>query len=548
MLREIYCEMLYPEPALRFIVNIMLRRFLSSAAVRFALAFCGYVMVSAYAFAIDFDDPAWREFLHAMGDTPAIGANSDHRLADSVTRPIPAITAQEINIHKFLLGNDLFHERRLSSDSTTGCISCHAGPGSGTDGRPISLGVNRARGRFNSLTTFNAGFNFRQFWDGRSVTLADQALDPIISEREMANTLDNVLTTLQDDASYVASFSALYPDGLSVNNLADAMSHFQAMHFNVSDSPFQRHLNNDAERLSEPALRGWQTFQEVGCSSCHNGINLGGNSYQRLGSLRAYYPEERDAIADDLGLAERSLREQDMYVVKVPNLHNVAMTRPYFHDGNVATLETAVELMARYQLGRELSEQDINDISEFLRSLTGRPAGFALGSEIGQLARSTEPQQHLPTISHADAYRAAAMSIEPANQQLLVEMQNVAEGKIAHFDFVQYQHLELIRYARALRFPPSDLSDANRTCLATKAEQLLDQVMSLEWPIADYLRAQAMMGVMRAHQSNPALESPEPESIQSDLATYDAAAAQSLTAVVRSPVKATADSFSSCYP
>ena len=266
--------------------SLHLRPFKSLSGGLLAIA----LLCSNLALATDAADPAWRFFQHALGEKPAIGSHADHRLADAVTRPVPQITLQDINVHKFLLGNDLFHERRLSSDNTNGCVTCHAGPVSGTDGRPVSFGVDRARGKFNALTTFNANLNFRQFWDGRSVTLADQAIEPIISELEMANTLENALAMLQSDQSYVESFEAIYPDGVSINNMADAMAHFQATNFSVSNSPFQRHLRGEPEQLSEQALRGWQTFQDIGCSSCHNGLNLGGNSYQRLGTMRAYYP------------------------------------------------------------------------------------------------------------------------------------------------------------------------------------------------------------------------------------------------------------------
>lgn len=527
------------------IVRSMPIRALKLSVIRLFLALLSGIL-TGNASATDPADPAWRQFQHAMGDTPAIGANAGHPLADAVTRPVPVVTLQDIDVHKFLLGNDLFHERRLSADNTTGCITCHAGPGSGTDGRPVSFGVDRARGRFNALTTFNAHFNFRQFWDGRSVTLADQALEPIISELEMANTLENALATLQADASYVDSFNSIYPDGLSINNMADAMSHFQTMHFNVSDSPFQRFLNNSPEALSGQALRGWQTFRDIGCSSCHNGINLGGNSYQRLGVLRAYYPEQRDAVADDAGLAARTMRAEDLHVVRVPNLHNIAMTMPYFHDGSISTLNVAIEQMARYQLGRELGDQDIADIAEFLKSLTGRPAGFALGSEIGRLGRSTEPVADFKEESHSDAYQAAIMAITPTHQQLLADMQRVGNGDVAHFDFVQFQHLQLIRHARALQFPPADLPNTSQSCLRDEAKQLLDQVMALEWPIANYLQAQAMLGILRAHLNTPADSSPDAGETNNMLADHHAAAEKNLADVSASTVSAAALRLGNC--
>lgn len=477
-------------------------------------------------------DSAWRNFQHALGEPASIGANADHNLADTAFRPIPAVTLQDIDARKFQLGADLFHERRLSSDSSIACITCHAGPVSGTDGRPISVGVNRARGSFNSLTTFNAVFNFRQFWDGRSVTLADQAIEPIISELEMANTLDAVLDTLQADTSYLSEFQNIYPDGLSINNMADAMAHFQSTSFTVTDTPFQRHLNGEAGQLSENAIRGLQLFQQIGCVSCHNGINLGGNSYQRLGALRPFYPERREAGPNDAGLARRSHREQDLYAVKVPSLHNVVMTVPYFHDGSVPTLNAAIAEMAIFQLNRELSQADISDIAAFLRSLNGRPTGLSLGSEIERVARDMPSQQGQstsnPSTSHIDAYRAAVAAIEPAHHALLAEMHRVDTRAVAHYDFVQFQHLELIRHARALQHPPSTLPEPVRAELTTLAEQLLADIHALEWHIADFLQAQAMIGVLMAHQHTPEARSDNPNEISAQISTHQATARQSM--------------------
>jgi cytochrome c peroxidase len=521
-----------------------LTRFISLSGALLAIT----LLCSNLALASDPADPAWRLFRHALGETPAIGSHADHPLANAVTRPVPEVTLQDINVHKFLLGNDLFHERRLSSDNTNGCITCHAGPISGTDGRPVSFGVDRARGKFNALTTFNANLNFRQFWDGRSVTLADQAIEPIISELEMANTLDKALVMLRSDPSYVQSFDAIYPDGVSINNMADAMAHFQATNFSVSNSPFQHHLRNEPEQLSEQALRGWQTFQDIGCSSCHNGLNLGGNSYQRLGTMRAYYPEQREALTDDAGLATRTMQAEHLYMVKVPNLHNIAATLPYFHDGSVRNLEDAVALMSRYQLGRELNADDIADITEFLKSLTGRPVGLALGSEINHLGRTTEPvpEPTMPGVTHQQAYRAAAASMRPLFDKLLAEMQRLAEGEVQHFDFVQAQHLELIRHARALQYPPSSSTHTERSCLNAASDVLLEQVMALEWTIASYLQAQAMQGVLQAHLDRPAADSPPPEEVEDLLGRYASVAGRSLAETAEAPISASAGKLLDC--
>jgi len=493
------------------------------------------------------DDAAWHQFQHALGEPARIGANASHALADTVVRPIPPITLEEIHARKYLLGNDLFHERRLSSDNSTACVSCHGGPISGTDGRAVSIGVQQARGRFNALSTFNTAFNFRQFWDGRSITLADQSLEPIINDVEMANTLDAVLNTLEEDRAYADDFRALYPDGLTINNMADAMAHFQRIAFTVTDTAFQRHLHGETGQLSEQAIRGWQRFREIGCSACHNGINLGGNSYQKLGTLRAYYPERREAGPNNAGLAARTGRPQDLHVVKVPGMHSVTMTMPYFHDGSVPTLNAAISDMALFQLGRELDPEAISDIAEFLRSLSGRPFGLHMGSEIEILARDTPlPGLSSEPGSHQSAYIAAIDAIDPAWIALQAEMERLQNGEAAHFDFVQFQHLELIRHARALQFPPADISVSNLACLQSAAPALLEEVLAQEWPIADFLQAQAMLAVLEAHVQTPDQHSPEPDALHAQMVIHRHAASEHLTKIAEAAINATTGKLRNC--
>ncbi len=494
-------------------------------------------------------DPAWRQFQHALGVPAPIGDNASHELANAVVRPFPAIDLQDINPRKYLLGSDLYQERALSADNSIGCFICHAGPLSGTDGRPVSRGVAHAVGKVNALTTFNAAFNFRQFWNGRAVTLADQALMPIVTPHEMANTLEQVLATLQADPGYVEEFTALYPDGISSNNLADAIAHFERTSFAVVDTPFQRHLQGEDAALSEQELRGWQRFQEIGCSSCHNGINLGGNSYQKLGAMRPYFPTRREAGPNDAGLAERSGREQDLYVVKVPSLHNVAVTEPYLHDGSLDSLQSVTAEMARFELGRELSEEDIGDIVAFMVALNGPPEGLALEREILQLARIQGAATASATApgSHREAYRAAQDALLPAFTQLQTELGRVESGEVAHFDFVQFQHLELIRHARALQHPPVDIADSDRQCLQDGAEQLLEDVMALELPIADFLQARAMLGVLEAHRRAPAPDSPAAAEIDAQSAVHTDAARRSLEGIAAAPIDEAASLLAGCH-
>jgi cytochrome c peroxidase len=581
----------------------------------------GLSLLNSSLQAADAPDQALIDFLHARGEPALIGANAEHELALTAYRPIPAFNQSDIDADKLRLGFDLFHERRLSVDNSTGCNSCHSGMFGGTDGLKVSTGANGARGNLNSPTTFNAAFNFRQFWDGRSVTLADQALGPITNQLEMAHDLSAVLAMLQEDTAYATAFAANYPDGVSINNMADAIAYFQTVNFTRASTPFVRHLAGEESQLSEQAMRGWKRFDEIGCASCHNGINLGGNSYQQLGSTLSYFFEHREAGPNDSGLIKRSGRDQDIHVFKVPTLHGVAETAPYFHDGSIETLEAAIEEMGEHQLGRILSEEDTDDIAAFLRSLGGRPMGMAMGGmnmgqgqgqgmrmgqgmnmenmRMGQGQGQVQGQDQgmrmgqgqgmrmgqgmnmgqgqgmrmgggmnspsasepaassgalKPAIaaegSHEELYRAAIATTAGAQIKLLNEMSRINRAEIAHFDFLQYQHLELIRHARALHYPPAQFAEDTRGTLKAEAERLLAETDNLEWMIADFLRAEAMSRILNTHLSNP--ETSELADQLGDVSSRLGEQQQTATAMIRavgaSPIAEIAARLEAVYP
>ncbi|MCW8194595.1 c-type cytochrome [Proteobacteria bacterium 005FR1] len=309
--------------------------------------------------------PQYRAFLQARGEASWIRAGADHPLANSAFRPIPPSESFPSDPAKSRLGTSLFHEPLLSADGTVVCSSCHHGRAGGADRRPLSVGIGGALGGRNSPTIFNAAFNFRQFWDGRAFDLAEQALGPITNPLEMGHDLDIVLKRLSKDPYYARQFALVYPDGITAANLGDALAQ-HTKNMTLTDSAFNLHLSDHTNALGEQAMRGWRRFEALGCSSCHNGINLGGNSYQ-LASTSGF---DR-GIADE-GLFARSGREQDRQVLRVPSLHNVAITPPYFHDGSVGTLEEAVRQMGILYAGRDLQEQDVADVVAFLETLTAQ--------------------------------------------------------------------------------------------------------------------------------------------------------------------------------
>ena len=317
----------------------------------------------------------------ACSEHPTNGpkAESKARAATTTTasrepiEPLPA--APPLDRKVVALGRRLFHEPRLSGDGRVSCSSCHDLAKGGANDRERSLGVNGVQGLVNAPTVYNASLNFVQFWDGRAATLEEQIGGPITNSLEMGSTWEKVLAALRADASYVADFAAL-PGGVTEANVRRAIADFERTLL-TRGSPFDRFLAGDESALGAEARAGYEMFKSVGCIACHQGRNVGGNMFQRFGVLGDYF-KDRGHVSDvDYGRYNVTHNESDRYVFRVPSLRNVALTAPYFHDGSAATLTQAVQVMARYQLGRKLSDEQVREIIAFLSSLAGEqaPAG-----------------------------------------------------------------------------------------------------------------------------------------------------------------------------
>jgi cytochrome c peroxidase len=294
--------------------------------------------------------------------------------AEPVT-PLPRTVS--LPADKVALGARLFADRRLSRDNTVACATCHDLNRAGTDRLRFSRGVDNKTGTVNAPTVFNSGFNFSQFWDGRAATLEDQVAGPLHNPLEMASTWNRVVTGLNQDADYRARFARIYSDGITPANVADAIATYERSLI-TPDAPFDRYLRGDDKAVTAEQLEGYRRFKELGCPSCHQGINIGGNLFQRFGVMRDYFANRRQQTDADQGRYTVTGREEDRHVFKVPSLRNVALTAPYFHDGSATTLEEAVQIMGRVQLDRDLTAEDTRLIVAFLRSLTGQWQGKPL--------------------------------------------------------------------------------------------------------------------------------------------------------------------------
>ena len=299
----------------------------------------------------------------ALAGSPDNGA----RAAEPI-KPIP--TDIGVNADKVALGRALFHDSRLSRDDTVSCASCHDLASGGDDGRKVSIGIEGQAGLINSPTVFNAGLNFKQFWDGRANTLEAQIDDPVQSPLEMGSLWPDIVARLYQDESYPKQFGALYPDGISRNSIRNAIAEFMRS-LTTPNSRFDRWLHGDEGALDEVEKHGYALFKHYGCVSCHQGANVGGNMFQVFGVLNEYFKKRGDITEADLGRYNVTGNPADRHSFKVPSLRMAALTAPYLHDGSAATLRDAVDVMFEFQLGREAPDADKDAIVAFIETLAG---------------------------------------------------------------------------------------------------------------------------------------------------------------------------------
>jgi cytochrome c peroxidase len=293
------------------------------------------------------------------------------KAALEVIQPIPDKMPGSENDTKALvtLGEKLYFEKKLSMNNSQSCNSCHMvdkGRG-GVDNEPTSPGAFGKRGGRNSPTTLNAGFQFAQFWDGRAATLEDQAKGPVLNPIEMAMpSADVVIERLNADKNYVKLFKSAFPKDdqpINYDNYAKAVGAFERTL--VTHDRFDDFLKGSDKALNAAELTGLKAFLETGCTTCHNGPVIGGNSFMKLGLVNPYPSEDK-------GREEVTKEADDHHKFKVPMLRNIAITGPYFHDGSIKTLGEAVEKMAWHQLGQKLEKDKVDSITAFLGSLTDK--------------------------------------------------------------------------------------------------------------------------------------------------------------------------------
>lgn len=299
------------------------------------------------------------------------GASFAQELTGEPISPIPQ--SIELDERKVSLGEKLFHDGRLSKNKQMSCASCHdINRGGVIPGEQYSLpGVSGETVKINIPTVYNSGLNFSQFWDGRAESLEDQIDGPIHNADEMGASWQEIMIRLRKDKAYSDAFYKIYRSPPTEKAIKDAIATYERSLI-TPNAPFDRYLRGDPDAITDVQKRGYRYFKNLGCVACHQGKNIGGNMHQSFGILGDYFEDRGSEMTEaDLGRFNVTGEESDKFVFKVPSLRNIDKTAPYFHDGSAETLEEAVDVMARYQLGRDLSDDERMALVAFLKSLTG---------------------------------------------------------------------------------------------------------------------------------------------------------------------------------
>ena len=314
--------------------------------------------------------PAWALAMALCCKAPP-GAAADAPL-DEPIKPVPLTLHQDPA--RAALGRRLFNDARLSANNSVSCASCHDVARGGGDPRARSLGFRGQPTQVNTPTVLNAALNFKQFWNGRADTLEAQIDIVVRNPIEMGSNWPQILDKLTRDAGYTRAFAAAYRNGLTAANVRDAIASYERTLI-TPNARFDRYLRGERNAITADEKTGYAKFKQYGCVACHQGVNVGGNMYQKFGVMGDYFAPRGGGNEADQGRYAITHNPEDLHVFKVPGLRNVAQTAPYFHDASAATLDEAIDAMFKFQLGRVGSKEDQAFIIQFLKTLSSAPTG-----------------------------------------------------------------------------------------------------------------------------------------------------------------------------
>ncbi|MBU1659553.1 c-type cytochrome [bacterium] len=283
--------------------------------------------------------------------------------ANEPISPIPL--KNDVNIDKAKLGKELFFDTILSKDNSTACVSCHDVFSGGADKKIVSTGFANKKGNIQSPTVFNAKYNFKQFWNGRADNLLEQADGPMKNPVEHNMDAATIEKRMNTSLHYMKKFKDIYGSShITYPLVLEAIVEFENA-LTTPNAKFDKFLRNEIQ-LSKEELEGYVIFKQYGCVTCHNGINIGGNSFQKIGTFLEY--KSTNNYPDRSEITKNPMHKN---VFKVPTLRNIALTAPYFHDGSAKTLKQALKSMSQHNLGMELTEKETELLILFLDTLTG---------------------------------------------------------------------------------------------------------------------------------------------------------------------------------
>lgn len=315
------------------------------------------------------EDPATTDYkkYHAL--------NTQARQLFAALPSLAADSSNPMTAEMIKLGKTLYFDNRLSKDNTQSCNTCHNLNTYGVDNKAFSEGNDGGLGGRNSPTTLNAALHFSQFWDGREPHVEAQAGKPILNPVEMAMPNEKaVVEKLSNISEYKELFAKAFPDQknpITFANLAKSIGAFERKL--ITPSKFDEYLSGNNLALNDREKKGLQTFINSGCITCHAGSLLGGGMYQKFGLFGNYWDYTKSGKIDQ-GRFDVTKNESDKYLFKVPSLRNIEKTAPYFHDGSVSQLGDAIKIMAKTQVNKDLNDNEVKEIIDFLKTLTGEVA------------------------------------------------------------------------------------------------------------------------------------------------------------------------------
>ena len=288
------------------------------------------------------------------------------------TLPSEAVNPDNpITPEKVLLGKTLYFDNRLSMHNTESCNTCHNLETYGVDNKPTSPGDNGKPGTRNSPTTLNAALHFVQFWDGRMKDVEEQAGGPVMNPAEMNMPSEKeIISRLGKNEGYKKMFTAAFPNDkapVTFENMRKSIAAFERTL--ITPDRFDKFLGGDLTALNEAEVKGLKTLMETGCTACHSGSLLGGSMFQKY-PLFSDHKTLTGSTTDDQGRMQATKNEADKYMFKVPSLRNIAKTNPYLHDGSVNDLAKIVTIMGKAELNKDLTSDQVSDITTFLNALT----------------------------------------------------------------------------------------------------------------------------------------------------------------------------------